>query len=129
YRKLSIVFSLALLLFFGEIAINIACGPEPDPYDYYVSYFHNNIQGDEYEAFSFTDMSFLYSENEPEDEAMINSKEWADYLGKEVKAMDVFRLMYKSDTATDSLLVGLNKKKLKNLPDSLQQNTFIHALS
>ena len=129
YKKLSIAFSFFILLFYGEIAINIACGPEPDPYDYYVSYFHNDIQGDTYAAFSFTDLSFLYSEDEPQKESQINCDEWAQYLGGDVKATDVFSVMYRADNKTDSLISAWRTKKSITLPDTLKDNTFLQAIA
>ena len=103
FRKLSIVFSAFAGAFFGEIALNIACGPEPDPYDYYVSYFHNNVAGDGYAPFSFTDLRFLYDEEEPGSESRINSAEWAEYLGEGVRPADVHAAMYRTDASRAAL--------------------------
>ncbi len=128
FKRLCIVFSIFLLSYFGEIALNIACGPEPDPYDYYVSFFHNNVPGEDYVPFSFTNMSFLYREAEPESEALVNSREWAGYLGKGVQAADVERLMYHTDAATDSLLLRHLTGKDVALPDSLATNTYLKGL-
>ena len=126
-KKLSIIFSAFLLAYFGEIAVNIACGPEADPYDYYVSYFHNNVSGDEYQPFAYNDMVYLYSEDEVESEPQINSREWAKYL--DVKQEDVYKIMYQSDSATSDKLVSSGLKSVSQLPDSLQKNSFIQALS
>jgi hypothetical protein len=125
FKKLSIIFSAFFMAFFGEIAINAACGGEIDPYDYYVSYFHNNTQGDDYSAFAFTDMAYLYKDYDMESEANINSDEWAKYL--DVKATDVYHVMYVSDSATSVLLSKYNLKT--NLPDSLNKNSFLTGLA
>src|SRR5690606_25789896 len=127
-RKSLIVFSAFVLTYFGEIAINIACGPEPASYDYYVSYFHNNTPGYAYVPFSFTGLRFLYDENEPESESLINSREWARYLGKQVTAADVGAIMYRTDAATDSLIAGYLTGSPLSLPDSLQHNTYLLAM-
>ncbi|RZK88021.1 MAG: hypothetical protein EOO98_13080, partial [Pedobacter sp.] len=110
-----------------EIAVNLACGGEVDPYDYYVSYFHNNTEGDEYVPFAFTEMAYLYSEEAVVDEAEINSKEWATYL--DVKAADVHKVMYGLDSAASVKLAGYDGNSLGELPDSLKNNTFITALT
>ena len=128
FKRSCIVFSAFGLTYFGEIAINIACGPEPDPYDYYVSYFHNNVPGDGYLPFSFTNMSFLYEESEPESESLINSREWADYLGGGVHAIDVERVMYHTDDATASVVMRYLTSRDEPLPDSLSENTYLKAL-
>ncbi|TCD27391.1 hypothetical protein EZ456_09345 [Pedobacter psychrodurus] len=126
FKKLSLVFSIFLLTFFGEIAVNLACGGEIDPYDYYISYFHNNIEGDEYTPFAYNQMVYLNSETDIESEPDINSREWAKYLS--IKKDDVLKVMYKTDSATDVKLVNFDGN-ISLLPDSLQQNSFIQALS
>ncbi|MBC6111075.1 hypothetical protein ACFOG5_18535 [Pedobacter fastidiosus] len=126
FKKLLLIFSVFLITFFGEIAINFACGGEVDPYDYYISYFHNNVEGDEYSSFAFNQMQYLNSEDEREDETEINSKEWAKYL--DVKAEDVHKVMYETDSATSVKLANY-KGQISELPDSLQKNSFIQSLS
>lgn len=128
FKRLCVVFSAFVAAYLGEIAINIACGPEPDPYDYYVSYFHNNVPGDDYVPFSFTNMSFLYQESEPESESLINSREWADYLGRRVREHDVERMMYHTDSATDSVMLHYLAGNEVALPDSLIANTYLKEL-
>lgn len=129
FKRLCIVFSVFLLSYFGEIAINVSCGPEPDPYDYYVSFFHNNVPDEGYVPFSFTNMRFLYDEAEPESEVRINSREWADYLGKGVRAVDVGQLMYHTDSATDSVILRYLTGGEVALPDSLAANTYLKGLA
>lgn len=126
FKKLLLIFSVFLITFFGEIALNFACGGEVDPYDYYISYFHNNVQGDEYSSFAFNQMQYLNSEDEREDETEINSKEWANYLN--VKAEDVHKVMYETDSATSVKLANYTGK-ISELSDSLQKNSFIQSLS
>lgn len=111
------------------IAIIFACADEGDPYDYYVSFFHNNIQGKkDYGAFYFTNNLFLYSETEPQNEADINANEWAAYLGKNVAAADVVKAMYRLDHQTDSVLYTGYLDQKGGLPDSLSSNTFLKAI-
>ncbi|PTT04236.1 hypothetical protein DBR11_00125 [Pedobacter sp. HMWF019] len=126
YKKLFIGFSTFITVFFAEIAINLACGGETDPYDYYINYFHSDVSGDEYSPFFFTQLSFLYGDKDTHSESDINSEEWAKYL--QVKKEDVEKTMYKSDAATNLLLSKLDQQSISSLPDSLQQNTFIQAL-
>jgi len=125
FKKLSLIFSIFLIAFFGEIAINLACGGEIDPYDYYITYFHNNVEGDEYAPFAYNQMVYLNSETDVESESDINSREWARYLS--VKKDDVLKVMYKTDSATNVKLISFNGN-VSQLPDSLQQNSFIQAL-
>ena len=126
--KKSIIFSISFFVFlFGEVAINIACGPEQDPYDYYVSFFHNNVQGNEYTPFAFNGMLYLNSEEDVVEESQLNSAEWAKYLG--VKKEDVQKVMYETDSATDVKLVSFSSRSMSIFPDSLKKNTFIMALA
>ena len=126
FKRLLLFTSVFLTTFFAEIAVDIACGPEVDPYDYYVSYFHNNVQGDEYTPFAFNQMTYLNSEQDVESEAEINSREWGKYLG--VEAQDVYRMMYQADSVTSSRLVSYDGN-ITALPDSLQKNGFLQRLS
>lgn len=128
FNKSYIVFSTFVATYFAEMAINIACGPEPDPYDYYVSFFHNNTVGDGYTPFSFTNLRFLYDETEPQRESAINCEEWAAYLGRRVKPADVAAVMYHTDTATDTAIAAYISRDLLELPDSLAANTYLQAL-
>jgi hypothetical protein len=127
--KRLIIYSISFfLIFFAWIAIDLACGAEEDPYDYYVSFFHNNILGERnYNAFYLSN-NFVFNENEPVSEADINAKEWANYLGNGVTAMDVKKAMYGLSAHDDSVI---NKDKLiadNKLPDSLKTNTFLKTL-
>lgn len=114
--------------FCAMIAIDLACGGEVDPYDYYTSFFHSNIKGGkEYKPFYFTNYLFLYDETEPENEEDINAGEWAAYLG--AKPADVSKAMYHLDKPADSLLLAGYLKTGAKLADSLAGNTFLKALA
>jgi hypothetical protein len=129
WKKLLICSISLIVCFFAEIAINIACGPEADPYDYYVSFFHNNIQRtQEYKSFYFTGYKFLYDEDEQVSEPAINSKEWASYLGSAVKPADVEKVMYRLTGKADTALYTGYLNGAAKLPDSLKNNTFLQAL-
>jgi hypothetical protein len=126
--KRSLIFCVSfLVVFFGEVAVNIACGPEQDPYDYYVSYFHNNVQGGQYKPFAFNGMLFLNSENDIWEERDVNSAEWAKYLGIQLK--DVRKVMYELDSASNAKLKKASFKWTTTLPDSLKKNNFLIALN
>ncbi|SOD17887.1 hypothetical protein [Pedobacter xixiisoli] len=126
--KRSIIFCVSFLtVFFGEIVVNVACGGEIDPYDYYISYFHNDVQGKDYDQFNFSEWEYLYHDEEKVDEYDLNSAEWAKYLN--VKKEDVRSVMYDSDSTSNVLLANLTKKNLKQLPQDLQGNAFVKALA
>jgi len=128
--KKLIIFSVSLIAcFFIGIIIDLACGPEADPYDYYASFFHNTILGnDNYKPFYFNGYQFLNSDEEPANQAEINSAEWAVFLGADVKATDVNKAMYKLESKVDSALLLKYLKPNGKLPDSLYKNTFLKAL-
>ena len=129
-KKLLICSVSLIIFFFAEIAINIACGGEGDPYDYYVSFFHNNIQRtQEYKPFYFTSYSFLYDDDEQVSEATLNSREWAAYLGHAVKAEDVEKAMYDLKGNADTALYTGYLAGKGSLPDSLKSNTFLQSLA
>ncbi|PJJ80185.1 hypothetical protein CLV57_3332 [Mucilaginibacter auburnensis] len=128
YRKPLIYCVSFLLVFLTDIAI-IACGPEADPYDYYVSFFHNNLaENNAYQPFSFTGYTFVYDDNEPQSEPLINSSEWAGYFKGDVKVSDVAKVMYGLNAPTDSVVNAAYFSQKSKLPDSLTQNSFLKAL-
>ncbi|MDN5288624.1 MAG: hypothetical protein JWR38_4898 [Mucilaginibacter sp.] len=130
WKKLLICSISLIIFFFAEIAIDIACGGEGDPFDYYVSFFHNNIQRtQEYKPFYFTSYSFLYDDEEQVSEATLNSREWATYLGHAVKAEDVEKAMYNLKGNADSALYNGYLDGKGPLPDSLKSNTFLQSLA
>lgn len=117
-----------IAVFFIGIAIIMACSDEPDPYDYYTSFFHPDLQGQkDFGAFYFTDYQFTYGEEEPASEAAINSAEWAKYLGVPVKAHDVEKVMYHLDSAGKEQTVPSFEQNLP-VADSLANNPFLSAL-
>jgi hypothetical protein len=129
WKKLTICSVSFLTCLFAEIAINLACGPETDPYDYYASFFHNTIQdNDGYKSFYFNGMAFLNDDNDPVKETDINAREWAAHWGKRVSLADINKAMYGLGGHADSLLLLKYLKPNGTLPDSLRKNTFLKKL-
>ncbi len=125
--KKSIIFCISfLIIFFGEIVVNVACGGEIDPYDYYISYFHNDVQGHDYEQFNYTDWQYLYHDEEKVNEYELNSAEWANYL--KVNKADVHQVMYESDSATNAQLANLSKENLIAFSENVKSNSFVKGL-
>lgn len=129
WKKLLICCVSFVFAFFANVAIDLACGGEEDPYDYYISFYHNNLQGEkDYGSFYFTDYQYLYNDAEPASETDINANEWATYLGRSVKSADVKKAMYGLDSANNVAINQFLGGK-RSMPDSLSQNTFLRALS
>lgn len=128
WKKLLICCVSFVTAFFANVAIDLACGGEEDPYDYYISFYHNNLQGEKgYGSFYFTNYQYLYSDVEPASETDINASEWVTYLGKSVKPADVKKAMYGLDSAKNEAVNQFLGGK-RSMPDSLAQNTFLSAL-
>ncbi|WP_158827427.1 hypothetical protein [Mucilaginibacter lacusdianchii] len=110
------------------LVIVLACGGEVDPYDYYTSFFHPDVQGKaNYSAFYFTDYQFTYTDAEPVSEASVNAAEWANYLGNTVKPRDVEKIMYGLDSAGKERAVHFFEQD-PPVADSLAANKFLWAL-
>jgi hypothetical protein len=100
WKKLLLYFVSITGLFLVSVVVIMACSDEPDPYDYYTSFFNPAIQGQkDFGAFYFTDYRFTYTDEEPVSEVAINAAEWANYLGPPVKPADVEKIMYHLDRA------------------------------
>ncbi len=128
--KKLIKFSVSLIAcFFIGIAIDLACGGEADPYDYYVSFFHNNVQGQRSYGAFYLSYNYVFDDSEPESETDINCTEWARYLGKDVNVADVKRAMYKISGRDDSVMLRNKLVAQNKLPDSLKNNHFLTAMA
>ena len=103
----------------------IGCGPEPDPYDYYTSFFHQNLPDAKgYRPFYYTSYVFLYDETEPVKTTDLLAKEWADYCSAPVNAADAKNLVNKF-SAKDlyNLYYHIEKDQPLKIPDSVKQNS------
>ena len=128
YKKLFVLSSTTMAFFFGEVATNIACGPEVDPYDNQTTYYLPNLEDKGFSAFQYIPYQFLYTEEAPVKESLINSEAWANHLGKRVKIRDIEQFMYHTDEATSNLVTDQQKSSWSNLPDSVKRNTFLQTL-
>ncbi|MGI4805558.1 MAG: hypothetical protein ACRYFL_12355 [Janthinobacterium lividum] len=130
WKKLLICCVSFVVAFFANVAIDLACGGEIDPYDYYISFFHNNLQGEKaYNSFYFTDYQYLFNDKEPESEAAVNAVEWANYLGNSINPNDVKKAMYGLDSTSNAAVLHQFLGDKNSMPDSLKHNTFLNALS
>ncbi|MBK7432535.1 MAG: hypothetical protein IPI66_00700 [Chitinophagaceae bacterium] len=102
----------------------IGCGGETDPYDYYTSFFHNNLPDAKgYKPFYYTGYTFLYDENEPVSVSDLLSEEWAAYCGAPVKARDAWRFVNKfAWKDLNNLYFHIEKNQPLKIPDSVKQN-------
>jgi hypothetical protein len=114
--------SAALISFPQNI---IGCGPDADPYDYYTSFFHQNLPDAKgFRPFYYTGYNFLYDETEPASTTEVLSNEWAVYCGKPVTPSDaksfVAEYAWKD---LNTLYQYLEKNQPLKIPDSVQQNS------
>lgn len=103
----------------------IGCGPEADPYDYYISFFHQNLpEVNNYRPFYYTSYSFLYDVNEPASLSDMFADEWAAYCDAPVKAADAKMLVNKfAWKDLNSLYYHLEKNQPLKIPDSVKKNS------
>lgn len=129
WKKFAICSISTICLLFAAIIIDLACAGEDDPYDYYISFFHNKLQGERNYGAFYLSYHYTFSDQEPESEADINSSEWAAYLGNGVKAADVKHVMYEASAKDDSAMLANNLIAEGKLPDSLKANTFLKSIT
>lgn len=114
--------STALISFPQNI---IGCGPDADPYDYYTSFFYQNLpDAKNYRPFYYTGYNFLYDETEPVSTTDVLSKEWASYCGNPVTTRDakefITAFAWKD---LNNLYLNLEKSQPLKIPDSVQKNS------
>ena len=112
--------SVALVSFPRNI---IGCGPEMDPYDYYTSFFHQNLpDAAAYRPFYYTGYNFLYDPNEPVSIADVLAKEWAGHC--QVAEADAKKLVNKFPLKDlNNLYYHIEKNQPLKIPDSVRQNS------
>lgn len=114
--------STALVTFPQNI---IGCGPDADPYDYYTSFFYQDLpETKAYQPFYYTGYNFLYDESEPVETADVLCKEWSIFCGAPVKVNDVKKFMiHFSEKDINNLYYHLEKKQPLKIPDSVKRNS------
>lgn len=102
----------------------IGCGGGEDPYNYYTSFFHNNLpEPPGYQPFYYTGYNFLYDEQEPVNLTESLAKEWALYCGKPVTVKDASRFVNSfAWKDLNTLYFHLEKNQPLKIPDSVKQN-------
>lgn len=102
----------------------IGCGGEMDPYDYYKSFFHNNLPDAKgFRPFYYTGYNFLYDDNEPVAVSTLLSEEWAGYCGEPVKPKDAFMLVNRfAAKDLSNLYYHIEKNQPLKIPDSVGRN-------
>jgi hypothetical protein len=120
---------------FLMVCINVAClampyniigcaGGEPDPYDYFVSFFNrNNAEVKGYEPFYYTNYRFLYQDEEPVNVSDLTSAEWVKYGNNGFTTDDAWKfVMEYTRKDLSNLYYHLEKNQPLQVPDSLKNN-------
>lgn len=120
-RSLTVCISIGLLLFPYNI---IGCADGDAPYDYFVSFFHKRMDGKQaYDPFSYTNIKFLYGDEEAIPTDKQTSGEWADYGQQQFSREEAFLFMCKFSAKDIAAVVDhIRKKGGTRLRDTLQQN-------
>ena len=103
----------------------IGCGPEADPFDYYTSFFHQNLPDAKgYRPFYYVGYRSFYDDAEPTEVADVLADEWATYCGSPVKKADAKKLVNKfAWKDLNNLYYNLEKNQPLKIPDSVKQNS------
>jgi hypothetical protein len=123
WKKFTIVCVSAALVSFPQNIIG--CGPDADPYDYYTSFFHQNLPDAKgYKPFYYTGYNFLYDETEPVETSDILANEWALYCTSNVRATDAKQFVNKyAWKDLSNLYFNIEKNQLLAIPDSIKKNS------
>lgn len=102
----------------------IGCaGGDPDPYDYFVSFFHKGLADNKaFEPFYYTNYQFLYQSEEPVNTAEVTSAEWASYAGGKSSKKEAYRFIIEFDAKAVQKLSEAFSTNTK-LPDSISRNS------
>jgi hypothetical protein len=103
----------------------IGCGPEANPYDYYTSFFHQNLPDAKgYRPFYYVGYRAFYDDAEPTEVTDVLANEWAIYCGSSVIKADAKKLVNKfAWKDLNNLYYNLEKNQPLKIPDSVKQNS------
>lgn len=130
-RFTTLAFSLFLLVPLEQWVT--ACGGDYDPYDYYTSFFANNINPDPaYSPFRYTEYLPYYDNwydyNEEGNEEMLpdaNIEEWYNYCGKAAPKADIDSFVYQyAYKDLSNLYYHIEKGNPLQVPGVMQRNGF-----
>jgi hypothetical protein len=123
YKKLFVFLTSFCAVFFGNIIYTLSCGPSPDPYDYYISFYSSYSKGEGYEPFYYTALSNFYGNPTPSEEAA-NVSDWQNYAGDKVTGKDIRECIYTyKQEQLSAIATGSS-----GLPDSVMKNSFTQFL-
>ncbi|MCW3467714.1 hypothetical protein [Chitinophaga nivalis] len=123
YKKFIVFLISCGVMLLGNVLYTLSCGPEPDPYDYYISFFNPYTKGQGYEPFYYSSLSTFYDETGPS-EAVANVIDWQRYTGSKVTGPDIQEYIYTYPVAQMATIAA----GTSTLPDSVQRNTFVQYL-
>lgn len=86
------------------------------------------MQGEHNYGSFYLSYNYVFNNEEPESEQEINAKEWAAYLGKDIKTEDVKAALY-GDAKGDSAMLHDKLIAKNKLPDGLKSNSFLSAIA
>jgi hypothetical protein len=103
----------------------IGCGGESNPYDYYASFFHNNLPDAKgYKPFYYVSNYFLYADSEPASLSEVLAGEWAAYTGGQATTADAHKFVNKfAWKDLNNLYFNLEKNQPLKIPDSVKRNS------
>lgn len=84
--------------------------------------------GKGFKSFYFTNYPLLYDDSEPDDERVVNAKEWGAYLGHGVTVADVQKEMYPGNCLPNAVSQSAAARHHKPSPGRSDRNTFLNAL-
>ncbi len=103
----------------------IGCADGGNSYDYYTSFFHNNLpDAAGYKPFYYVGYNFLYDDSEPVLVADVLAGEWAAYCGQPVSSSDASKFVNKfAWKDLNNLYFNLEKNQPLKIPDSVKRNS------
>ncbi|MFT3908856.1 MAG: hypothetical protein QM737_05480 [Ferruginibacter sp.] len=130
--KLKIYITAFISILLVSFPANIlGCGGESDPYDYYISFFHQDLPDAKgFQPFYYTSYSFLYDTREPASVTDALSQEWAAYCGSPVTKVDAEDFVFNYPVKyIDSLYEFIKNKKRSKKADPLKENLEENSMS
>ncbi|AWO00688.1 hypothetical protein DLD77_02745 [Chitinophaga alhagiae] len=101
----------------------LSCGPEPDPYDYYIGFYNPSLPArDGFEPFYYTGLAEYYGSEVAEED--INLRDWHAFFSGRATAKDIREFVYTyAHPQMTALYNHIEKGSPLEAPDSVRKNT------
>ncbi|WP_343701397.1 hypothetical protein [Chitinophaga sp.] len=123
WKRFTIFCASFLAIFLTGAVYVLSCGPEPDPYDYYTSFYNPALPAaNGFEPFYYTGLAEYYGSEASEED--LNLRDWHAFFSGKATEKDIREFIYTYTRPQMATLYNhIEKGSTLEAPDSVRKNT------